>query len=132
MAETGELTVITYRGIFQEVEEALGMYSDGYRDQSAVLFLDGGDAKGLAVEAGKPVLVEAGSGKVVVTAKISEEPHPGVAFMPASPWSAQLLLGEAGEGGVLELKRFEAAISPSGEAITSIEEIGERIRARAP
>ncbi len=129
MALTGEMTVITYRGIFQEVEEALGMYSDEYRDQSAVIFLDGGDAKGLAVEAGKPVLVETGSGRVVVAAKISEDPHPGVAFMPASPWSAQLLSGEAGEGGILEMKRFEAAVSPSGEAVTSIEEIGERIRA---
>ena len=132
MAKTGELTVITFRGIFQEVEEALGMYSEGYRDQSAVVFLDGGDAKGLAVEAGKPVLVETGSGKVVVTAKVSEEPHPGVAFMPASPWSAQLLSGEAGEGGFIEMKRFEAVVSQSGEAVTLIEEIGERIRARAP
>ena len=129
MAGTDELTVITFRGIFQEVEEALGMYSEGYQDQSALIFLDGGDAKGLAVEAGKHVLVETGSGKVVVAVKISEDPHPGVAFMPASPWSAQLLSGEAGEGGFLEMKRFQAAVSLSGEAVTSIEEIGERIRA---
>ena len=129
MAETKELKVVNYRGIFQEVEEALGMYSDGYRDQSALLDLDGSDAKAMGLEAGKLVLLETGSGKVVVTAEISEDPHPGIAFMPASPWSAQLLSGDVGEGGLLELKRFRAAVSPAEGAVTSIEEIRERIRA---
>ena len=129
MAGKKEVTVVTYRGIFQEVEEALGMYSDGYRDQSALLELDGSDAKGLEVEAGKPVLLENDSGKVVVVAKVSEDPHPGIAFMPASPWSAQLLSGVVGEGGLLELKRFRAIVSPAEGAVTSIEEIRERIGA---
>ncbi len=129
MAGKKEVTVVTYRGIFQEVEEARGMYSDGYRDQSAILDLDGGDAKALGVEAGKPVLLENDSGKVVVVAKVSEDPHPGVAFMPASPWSAQLLSGEVREGGLLELKRFRADVSPAEGAVTSIEEIRERIGA---
>jgi formylmethanofuran dehydrogenase subunit D len=129
MAGKKEVTVVTYRGIFQEVEEAQGMYSDGYRDQSSLLELDGGDAKGLGVEAGKPVLLENDSGKVVVVAKVSEDPHPGVAFMPASPWSAQLLSGEVGEGGLLELKRFRANVSFAEGAVTSIEEIAERIGA---
>jgi len=129
MAGKKELTVVTYRGIFQEVEEALGMYSDGYRDQSALLELDGGDAKAVGVEAGKPVLLETASGKVVVTAKVSEDPHPGIAFMPASPWSSQLLSGEVGEGGLMELKRFGATVTPAEGAVTSIEEIMEGIRA---
>lgn len=129
MAGKKEVTVVTYRGIFQEVEEAQGMYSDGYRDQSALLYLDGGDAKGLGIEDGKPVLLENDSGKVAVVAKVSEEPHPGVAFMPASPWSAQLLSGEVGEGGLLELKRFKADVSPLEGAVTSIEEIKARIGA---
>lgn len=129
MAGKKEVTVVTYRGIFQEVEEALGMYSDGYRDQSALLYLDGGDAKELGVEDGKPVILENDSGKVAVVAKVSEEPHPGVAFMPASPWSAQLLSGEVGEGGLLELKRFRANVSSAEGAVTSIEEIKERIGA---
>ncbi len=129
MAGTKELTVVTYRGIFQEVEEALGMYSDGYRDQSALLDLDGSDAKALGVEAGKLVLLETGSGKVVVVAKVSEDPHPGIAFMPASPWSAQLLSGAVGEGGLLELKRFKAEVTPTEGDVTSIEEIRERIGA---
>lgn len=132
MAVKAEVTVVTYRGIFQEVEEALGMYSDGYREQSALLDLDGGDAKGLGVEDGKPVLLETGSGKVVVTAKLSEDPHPGIAFMPSSPWSAQLVSGDVGESGFLELKSFKAQVSPAaaaGAAVTSIEEIAERIKA---
>jgi formylmethanofuran dehydrogenase subunit D len=135
MAGKMELTVLTYRGIFQEVEEALGMYSDGYRDQSALLDLDGGDAKALGVEDGKPVLLETGSGKVVVTAKLSEDPHPGIAFMPSSPWSAQLVSGDVSESGFLEMKSFRAQVSPAspassaGAAVTSIEEIAERIRA---
>ena len=132
MAGKAEVTVVTYRGIFQEVEEALGMYSDGYRDQSALIDLDGGDAKGLGVEAGKPVLLETGSGKVVVTAKLSEDPHPGIAFIPASPWSAQLVSGEVTESGFLEMKSFKAQVSPAspaGAAVTSIEEIAERIKA---
>lgn len=128
MAETADLLVVTYRGIFQEVEEALGIYSDSYREESALLFLDGGDALGRKIEADGPVLLETATGKVVVVAKVSEEPHPGIAFMPRSPWSAQLLPAEAGEGGLLQMKRFQARASPSGEAVTTIEEIGERIR----
>ncbi len=129
MGGKAEVTVVTYRGIFQEVEEGLGMYSDGYRDQSALLDLDGSDAKGLGVEDGKPVLLETGSGNVVVAAKLSEDPHPGIAFMPSSPWSAQLLSGDVSEGGLLELKSFKANVSPAEGAVTSIEEIAERIRA---
>ncbi len=128
MAETEELLVVTYRGIFQEVEEALGIYSDSYREESAVLFLDGSDALGRKIEAGRPILLETATEKVVVVAKISEEPHPGIAFMPRSPWSASLLPAEVGEGGLLQLKRFRARASPAGEAVTTIEEIGERIR----
>jgi len=132
MAGKIEVTVLTYRGIFQEVEEALGMYSDGYRDQSALLDLDGSDAKALGVEDGKPVLLENDSGKVMVAAKLSEDPHPGIAFMPSSPWSAQLLSGDVSESGFLEMKSFKATVSPAspaGAAVTSIEEIAETIRA---
>ncbi len=129
MAGKAEVTVITYRGIFQEVEEALGMYSEGYRDQSALVVLDKGEVKELGVEDGQPVILENGFGKVVVTAKLSEDPHPGVAFMPSSPWSAQLASGEVGEDGILDLKRFRAQVSKANEAVTTIEEIGERIRA---
>lgn len=131
MAGAKEVTVVTYRGIFQEVEEALGMYSDGYRDQSAIVSLDGGDIKELGVEEGQPVILETGSGKVVVVAKLSEDPHPGLAFMPSSPWSAQLVSGEAGESSFLDMKSFMAkvSLSPAKEAVTSIEEIAERIKA---
>ncbi|MDF0591331.1 molybdopterin dinucleotide binding domain-containing protein [Candidatus Methanocrinis natronophilus] len=129
MAGGKELTVITFRGIFQEVEEARGMYSDGYRDQSAVVALDGGDMKEMGVEAGHPVHLETASGDVVVAAKLSEEAHPGVAFMPASPWSAQLLSGEVGEDGFLELKMFTVRASSGGGRVTSIEEIEAVIRA---
>ncbi|HII07310.1 MAG TPA: formylmethanofuran dehydrogenase [Methanotrichaceae archaeon] len=131
MAGAKEVTVVTYRGIFQEVEEALGMYSDGYRDQSAIVSLDGGDIKELGVEDGQPVILETGSGKVVVAAKLSEDPHPGLAFMPSSPWSAQLVSGEVEESGFLDLKSFMAkvSLSPAKEAVTSIEEIAERIKA---
>jgi len=129
MAGAKTVTVVTYRGIFQEVEEALGVYSDGYRDESALIDLDGGDAKELGIEAGQQVMVETDSGRVVVAAKLSEEAHPGVAFMPSGPWSAQLLSGEVGDAGCLNLKRFEAKLSPAGGAVTTIEEIGEKIRA---
>lgn len=129
MAGGKELTVITYKGIFQEVEEAQGMYSDGYRDQSAVVALDGGDMKEMGVEAGQPVHIETASGDVVVAAKLSEEAHPGVALMPASPWSAQLLSGEVGEDGFLELKRFAARASPGEGKVTTIAEIEARIKA---
>lgn len=129
MAGGRELTVITFRGIFQEVEEARGMYSDGYRDQSAVVALDGGDMKEMGVEAGEPVRLATASGDVVVAAKLSEEDHPGVAFMPASPWSAQLLSGDVGEDGFLELKRFAARASPGEGEVTTIGEIEAGIKA---
>ncbi|MGC9514291.1 molybdopterin dinucleotide binding domain-containing protein [Methanocrinis sp.] len=126
-SEEKEVAVVTYRGIFQEVEEALGIHGDRYREESAVVELDGGDAKELGVEAGRRLHAETGSGEVVVVAKVSEEPHPGIAFMPASPWSAQLLSGEVGEDGILKLKRFVARISASDEEVTTLEEITERI-----
>ncbi len=128
MGEMEELLIVTYRGIFQEVEEALGIYSDSYREESALLFLDHGDALGRKIQADSPVLLETATGKVVVVAKVSEEPHPGIGFMPRSPWSAQLLPAEAGEGGLLQMKRFQARVGSAGEAVTTIEEIGERIR----
>lgn len=124
-----ELTVITYRGIFQEVEEMLGVYSEGYRDQSAVVALDGSDMKDMGVEAGGPIRLETASGDVVVTAKLSEEAHPGVALMPASPWSAQLLSGDVGEDGFLELKTFKVQACPGEGEATTIGEIEARIKA---
>jgi len=68
---------------------------------------------------------------VVVTARHSEEDdeHPGLAFMPNSPWSNQLVSGDTGTSKIPEFKRIKAEVSATDKDVDTISELVERIRA---
>ncbi|MDD3022018.1 MAG: molybdopterin dinucleotide binding domain-containing protein [Alphaproteobacteria bacterium] len=131
MAKVKEVTIVTYRGIFQEIEEAKGIYSDQYRDQSALIFLDKSDLKFIGADDGQALLVVNEWGSEVVVAKLSEEneAHPGLAFMPLSPWSNQLISGDVELGKALNLKKIVASVSAYDGEVTPISELAERMKA---
>ncbi len=126
-----EVTIVTYRDIFQEEAKEIGRYSDEYRDLSALILLDRSDMKLIETEDGQTVQVETDGGMVVVTARQSEEDeeHPGLAFMPNSPWSNQLVSGDTGTSKIPEFKRIKAEVSATDKDVETISELVERIRA---
>ncbi|MHC1631320.1 MAG: molybdopterin dinucleotide binding domain-containing protein [Methanotrichaceae archaeon] len=130
MAKAKDLTIVTCRDIFQEEEESKGVFSDEYRDLSALIVLDKNDMKMIGVEDGQTVLVENDWGSVVVNAKLSEddESHSGLATMPSGPWSNQLISGEIGTNKIPDFKRTAAKVSASGKEVTSISELIEKIK----
>ena len=126
-----EVTIVTYRDIFQEEAKEIGRYSDEYRDLSALILLDRGDMKLIKTEDGQTVQVETDWGVVVVTARLSgeDEEHPGLAFMPNSPWSNQLVSGDTGTSKIPEFKRIRAEVSATDKEVDTISDLVERIRA---
>lgn len=130
MAKVG-VTIVTYRDIFQEEAKEIGRYSDEYRDLSALILLDRGDMKLIKTEDGQTVLVETDGGMVVVKARLSDEDeeHPGLAFMPNSPWSNQLVSGDTGTSKIPEFKRIRAEVSATDKEVDTISDLVERIRA---
>ena len=130
MARTKEVTIVTYRDIFQEQEEAKDRYSQEYQDLSALIVLDRSDMKLVGVEDGDLVLVENEWGSVVVKAKLSEEEdsHSGVAFMPNSPWSNRLVSGDTGTSGIPDFKKVVAKVSSAEGDIISIKDLAEQMK----
>jgi formylmethanofuran dehydrogenase subunit D len=131
MAKSKDVTIVTYRDIFQEEEEAKNRYSQEYQDLSALILLDKSDLKLLGAEDGQTVQVENEWGAVVVKAVLSqeEEPHSGLAFMPNSPWSNQLISGEVGESKIPDFKNIKAKVSVSDGQVTSLSDLSERMKA---
>jgi len=139
-----KVTIVTFHDIFQNEAEKKSRYSDEYRQHSALIILDKQDMAGLGLKDGQRVTVENELGRIVAAAKASEDDsHPGLAFMPGSPWSNQLVREASAKGlkvpesHVVEIprmlvsvcKRIEAVVSPTDEAITQITELLQRMRA---
>lgn len=125
------VTVVTFRDVFQYEAEKKSRYSDDYRKLSAQIILDKQDMAGLGVKDGQKVLVKNDVGSIVVAAKTSEDdPHPGLAFMVNSPWSNQLVGDDVCDTSIPGFKRISAQISPSGENVTEIDELFQRMRAQ--
>ncbi len=125
------VTVVTFRDIFQYEAEKKSRYSEDYRKLSAQIILDKQDMAGLGVKDGQNVLVKNDVGSVVVAVKTSEDdPHPGLAFMVKSPWSNQLVSDDVCTASIPGFKRISAQISPSGENVTQISELFQKMRAQ--
>ena len=123
------VTVVTFRDIFQYEAEKKSRYSEDYRKLSAQIILDKQDMAGLGVKDGQNVLVKNDVGSVVVAVKTSEDdPHPGLAFMVNSPWSNQLVSDDVCTTSIPGFKRISAQISPSGENVTQISELFQKMR----
>ena len=125
------VTVVTFRDIFQNEAEKKSRYSEDYRKLSAQIILDKQDMAGLGVNDGQNVLVKNDVGSVVVAVKASEDdPHPGLAFMVNSPWSNQLVRDDVCMASIPGFKRISAQVSPSGENVTQISELFQRMKAQ--
>lgn len=125
------LAVVTYKDIFQYEAEKKSRYSEDYRRLSAQIVLDKQDMAGLGVKDGQNVLIENDVGNVVVAVKASEDdPHPGLAFMVDSPWSNQLVRDDICTASIPGAKRITAQVSPSGEKVTLISELFQRMKAQ--
>ena len=125
------VTVVTFRDIFQNEAEKKSRYSEDYRKLSAQIILDKQDMAGLGVKDGQNVLVKNDVGSVVVAVKASEDdPHPGLAFMVNSPWSNQLVRDDVCETSIPGFKGISAQVSPSGENVTQISELFQRMKAQ--
>ncbi len=125
-----EVTIVTFRDIFQYEAGKKGRYSEEYRRLSAQIILDKQDMARIETLDGQSVKVENDVGSVIVIAKTSEDdPHPGVAFMTNSPWSNQLVRDDVCETSIPGFKRIVASVSPSSGELTKIDDLLERMRA---
>jgi formylmethanofuran dehydrogenase subunit D len=125
-----ELKIVTFRDIFQYEAQRKGRYSEEYKKLSAQIMLDKADLERLGIKEGERVLVKNVDGRVVATARLSDdEPHPGLAFMVESPWSNQLVGAPAEKTCISELKNFSAEVEPTEEPVTEMKELLERMRA---
>lgn len=122
MAELSVL-VVTFRDIFQSEAQEAGRYGEEYRKASALILLDRGDADRAGIKDGSAVTIASDAGSVVVNAGVDQESHPGVAFMPNSPWSNQLVSGQVGPSKIPEFKRIEARLSSASGPVLKIEEL---------
>ncbi|VVB63735.1 Molydopterin dinucleotide binding domain protein [uncultured archaeon] len=125
------MTVVTFRDIFQHEAEKKSRYSEEYRKLSAQIILDKQDMAGLGVKDGQNVLVKNDVGSVVVAVKTSEDdPHPGLDLMVNSPWSNQLVRDDVCETSIPGFKGISAQVSRSGENVTQISELFQRMTAQ--
>jgi len=125
-----EVTIVTFRDIFQYEAGKKGRYSDEYRNLSAQIILDKQDMARLGAKDGQRVLVENAVGSIVVAAKTSEDdPHPGIAFMTNSPWSNQLVRDDVCETSIPGFKSISARVTPSSEELTKMDDLLERMKA---
>jgi formylmethanofuran dehydrogenase subunit D len=125
-----EVTIVTFRDIFQYEAGKKGRYSNEYQKLSAEIILDKQDMARLGTKDGQTVNVENDVGSIVVAAKTSEDdPHPGIAFMTNSPWSNQLVRDDVCDTSIPGFKSITARISQSSEALTKIDDLLERMRA---
>lgn len=125
-----EVTIITFRDIFQSEAQEMDRFGDDYRKKSALILLDEMDMKRIGVEDETAVLLKNDAGSVVVVVakrSLEEDSHSGIAFMPSSPWANQLIPEEMGKSRIPEFKRIPATVSPTKEDVTDISELLERL-----
>ena len=125
-----ELSIITIRDIFQDEAGKKSRFSEEYKSQSALIILDKQDLAGMGARDGQSLLVKNDVGSIVVSARVSEDSHPGLAFMRNSPWSNQLLSDATCEASIPGYKGIKAAVQPAeaSAAVTDISEILSRIK----
>jgi formylmethanofuran dehydrogenase subunit D len=124
-----ELNLVTFQDIFQDEAKKKGKYSDEFQTASALILLDKLDMASLGAKDGQMVLVENEAGRIVVSAKTSDDdPHSGLAFMIRSPWSNQLIGDDVCDIKSLGFKKISVRVSPTEENVTQVTEILERMR----
>jgi formylmethanofuran dehydrogenase subunit D len=125
-----EVTIVTFRDIFQYEAGKKSSHSEEYRQLSAQIILDKQDMEKLGVKDGQNVQLEIEVSSIIVIVKLSDdEPHGGLAFMTNSPWSNHLVRDDICETGIPEFKNIRVRVSPSREPVTQISELFQRMLA---
>ncbi|ABK14761.1 MAG: formylmethanofuran dehydrogenase [Methanothrix sp.] len=117
------VTIVTFRDIFQSEVQEVDRFGEDYRRMSAVVFLDKSDAAKAGIKDGSNVLVESDNGRVVVVARISDDAHPGLAFMPNSPWSNRLVPAETDDTRIPSYKSISATVSVTDDKVPTVEDL---------
>jgi formylmethanofuran dehydrogenase subunit D len=120
-----EVTLITGRSIAQGEAMEAGKELDSYKNSAGVCELDPGDMEQLGVKEGETVRVRTAAGEVLVkAAKSTQEPHPGVAFIPLGPWANAVVDPDTSSTGMPSLKGVKATVEAAkGEKVLSASEL---------
>lgn len=109
-----EVTLITGRSISQGEAMETGKKHEAYTTSAAICELDPNDMTKLGVREGDTVRVKTDSGEVVVKAvKSTQEPHPGIAFIPLGPWANAVVNPDTSSTGMPSFKGMKAVIEPA-------------------
>jgi len=116
-----EITVVTYRSIFQ-AEHAHEKFGDAYVSHSAEVVMDARDMERIGVKDGENVKLQGEHGSVVVRARRDDEKHEGIAFMCNSIF-ANLLATPTQQHAMPSLKRIRVRVSATKEEVTDMRDI---------
>lgn len=109
-----EVTLITGRSIAQGEAMETGKKHDAYTASAALCELDPHDMEKLGVREGETVRVITESGEILVkAAKSTQEPHPGIAFIPMGPWANAVVNPDTSSTGMPSFKGMKATIEPA-------------------
>jgi formylmethanofuran dehydrogenase subunit D len=109
-----EVTLITCRSIAQGEAMETGKKHEAYTVSAAVCELDSTDMEKLGVREGDTLRVATDSGEVYVRAvKSTQEPHPGIVFIPLGPWANAVVDPDTSSTGMPSFKGIKATIEPA-------------------
>ncbi len=112
-----DITVVTYRDVFQSSACEEDRNGGECERLSAVIVLDTAEMKRMGIQDGANVKLTSKWGSIVVKAVFSpREEQKGIGFMVNSPWSNALVSGETTDG-IPEFKNIKVKIKVSTEKI---------------
>jgi len=113
------VTIVTYRDVFQSAVCEEDRLSSEYQDLSAVIILDAAQMKHMGIVEGSNVRLTSKHGSVVVKTRASQqEEQKNIGFMVNSPWSNALVSIDTSDG-FPGYKHIEVTIAVSKDEITS-------------
>lgn len=113
------MTIVTYRDVFQSAVCEEDRFGSEYQDMSAVITLDATQMKRMGITEGSNVRLTSKHGSVVVKTRASQqEEQKNIGFMVNSPWSNALVSIDT-SGGFFGYKHIEVTMAVSKEEITS-------------
>jgi formylmethanofuran dehydrogenase subunit D len=117
-----DITVVTYRDVFQSSACEEDRNSEECEGLSAVIVLDATEMKRMGIQDNANVRLMSKWGSIVVKAVFSpREEQKGIGFMVNSPWSNALVSDETTDG-IPEFKNIKVKIKVSNDKIISNKE----------
>jgi formylmethanofuran dehydrogenase subunit D len=118
-----DITIITYRDVFQSSACEEDRYGKECERLSAMVMLDADEMKRMGIHDGVNVRLTSKWGSIVVKAVFSpRQEQKGIGFMVNSPWSNALVSDETTDG-IPEFKNIKVNIKVSHEKIVSLREL---------